>query len=213
VDEVPLVLRPFHDAFSYSFGFLLFAYTRTVYYTSAKEIVGRERIEDRSNYIFCYWHVFSPIAYSVFHRPRRHVWLQHPAWFAKHVHVATRLFGVDKLVFGSTGHSGREAADKIVGFLKLGYSTVVFPDGPRGPPYVLKDGVLHMSLKSGVPIAPVRFWMSKYMELKGWDRKRFPYPFISMRVEFKDPIQVTEENFDEAREKLIEALGVPDGPN
>ena len=32
-----------------------------------------------------------------------------------------------------------------------------FPDAPRGPTYVLKDGVLHMSLKSGVPIAPVRF--------------------------------------------------------
>ena len=210
VDEVPLLLRPFHNAFSYSMGFLLFAYSRTVFYTSKKEIVGRELLQDRPNHIFCYWHVFSPVAYSVFGRPRRHVWLLHPAWLTKHVHVVTRLFGVDKLVFGSTGHSGREAADKIVGFLNLGYSTVVFPDGPRGPPYVLKDGVLHMSLKSGVPIAPVRFWMSKYMELKGWDRKRFPYPFISMRVEFKDPIQVTQENFDEARERLIEALGVPE---
>jgi lysophospholipid acyltransferase (LPLAT)-like uncharacterized protein len=61
-----------------------------------------------------------------------------------------------------------------------------------------------------VPIAPVRFWLSKYMELKGWDRKRFPYPFIRIRMEFDDPIQVTEENFDRAREQLIDALGVPE---
>jgi lysophospholipid acyltransferase (LPLAT)-like uncharacterized protein len=210
VDDVPLLLRPFHNAFSYTAGFLLFAYARLVYFTSKIEIVGRERIEDRSNHIFCYWHLFSPLALSAFYRARRHVWMQHPAWLAKHIHVVARLAKVHRLVFGSTGHDGREAADLITDYLKIGYSTVVFPDAPRGPPYVLKDGVLHMSLNSGVPIAPVRFWLSKYMELKGWDRKRFPYPFIRIRMEFDDPIQVTEENFDRAREQLIDALGVPE---
>ena len=67
-----------------------------------------------------------------------------------------------------------------------------------------------MSLKSGVPIAPVRFFVSRYMELKGWDRKRFPYPFAKIRAEFDEPIKVTEENFDQARERLREALGVPE---
>jgi lysophospholipid acyltransferase (LPLAT)-like uncharacterized protein len=66
-----------------------------------------------------------------------------------------------------------------------------------------------MSLKSGVPIAPIRFSVSRYMELKGWDRKRFPYPFARIRAEFSEPILVTEENFDEAREQLEKALGVP----
>ena len=68
-----------------------------------------------------------------------------------------------------------------------------------------------MSLKSGVQIAPIRFFVSKYVELKGWDRKRFPYPFSTIRADFKDPIQVTEENFEDARERLREALGVPEG--
>ena len=69
-----------------------------------------------------------------------------------------------------------------------------------------------MSLKSGVPIAPIRFFVSKYIELKGWDRKRFPFPFTTIRVEFDNPIQVTEANFEEAREALKAALGVPEGP-
>jgi lysophospholipid acyltransferase (LPLAT)-like uncharacterized protein len=120
------------------------------------------------------------------------------------------MFGVEKVVLGSTGHGGRAAADEITEYLKQGYSTVVFPDAPRGPTFVLKDGVLHMSLKSGVPIAPIRFFVSKYIELKGWDRKRFPYPFTTIRAEFDHPIQVTEENFEEARERLREALGVPE---
>ena len=136
--------------------------------------------------------------------------MQHPGWLNKHMHFAVRMFGVEKVVLGSTGHGGRAAADEIIEYLRDGYSTVVFPDAPRGPTYVLKDGVLHMSLKSGVPIAPVRFFVSRYMELKGWDRKRFPYPFAKIRAEFDEPIQVTEENFDQARERLREALGVPE---
>lgn len=209
VDDVPLLLRPFHNAFSYVFAYLVFTFARLVYFTSRIETVGGKQIEESSNHIFCYWHLFSPMAMAAFSRPRRHVWMQHPGWFNKHMHVVVRLFGV-KVVLGSTGYGGRVAADEIIEYLKNGYSTVVFPDAPRGPPYVLKDGVLHMSLKSGVPIAPVRFSVSRYMELKGWDRKRLPMPFGTMRLEFKEPIQVTKANFEEARERLVEALGVPE---
>ncbi len=212
VDDVPLVLRPFHNLFSYLFAVLVFSFARLVHLTSRIETVGREQIEDSSNHIFCYWHLFSPMAMAAFSRPRRHVWMQHAGWFNKHMHLVVRLFGV-KVVLGSTGYGGRAAADEIIEYLKNGYSTVVFPDAPRGPPCELKDGVLHMSQQSGVPIAPIRFKVSRYMELKGWDRKRLPMPFGTMRVEFKGPIQVTEENFEEARERLVESLGVPEEPN
>lgn len=212
VDNVPSLLRPFHDAFTYAFALLIFLFARLVFFTSRIEKVGREQIEESENRIYCYWHLFSPLAMCAFFRPRRHVWMQHPGWFNKHMHVVVRLYGA-KVVLGSTGHGGREAADLIVDYLKIGYSTVVFPDAPRGPPYELKDGVLHMSLKSGVPIAPVRFRLSRYVKLKGWDRKRLPMPFGKIRVEFNEPIQVTEENFGEARERLREALGVPEESN
>ena len=209
VDDVPPLLRPFHNAFSYTFALVIFLYARLVYFTSKVEGIGREQIEESSNRIYCYWHLFSPLAMAAFFRPRRHVWMQHPGWLNKHMHVVVRLFGV-KVVLGSTGHGGRAAADEITEHLKKGYSTVVFPDAPRGPPYVLKDGVLHMSLQSGVPIAPVRFRVSRYVKLSGWDRKRVPLPFGAVRVEFKEPVQVTEANFDEARERLVDALGVPE---
>ena len=209
VDNVPLWLRPFHDAFSYSLGFFLFAYARMVYLTSKIEIVGRDRIEESSNHIFCCWHLFSPLLCTVFSRPRRHIWMQHPGWLNKHMHVVVRLFRV-KVVMGSTGYGGRAAADEITEYLRGGYSTLAFPDAPRGPRCALKDGVLHMSLKSGVPIVPIKCWLSRYVELRGWDRKRIPLPFGAIRVEYRGPIQVTEENFEQARERLREALGVPE---
>ena len=39
VDDVPLVLRPFHSGFSYLFGVSILLYARLVYFTSTIEIV------------------------------------------------------------------------------------------------------------------------------------------------------------------------------
>lgn len=211
VDDVPVVLKPLHDLVSYSLGFLLFTYARLVYHTSSLDLVGQEELAASSNHIFCFWHAFSSLTYSVFYHPYRHAWMQHPAWLTKHIHVMSRLNGVKDLVFGSTGHGGRIAADEIVGYLKKGYSTIVFPDAPRGPAFVLKDGVLHMSLSSGVPIVPIRFQVKRYVELRGWDRKKLPLPFGATRAEFGRPILVSDSNFDQARRRLLEALGGANG--
>jgi hypothetical protein len=81
----------------------------------------------------------------------------------KPIHVLLHLMGVKKIILGSTGHSGRDAAELLVGYLRMGYSTVVNPDGPGGPAFALKKGVLHLSLKSNVPIVPLQFSSSSCM--------------------------------------------------
>lgn len=211
VDTVPLLLRPFHSGLSLFGGALLFAYARFVYATSGIEIVDRDNLDEQSNYIYCYWHCFSPLHFCAFPRVRgRHAWMQHPGWLAKHVHVVVRLFGVGKIVYGSTGHGGRQAADTIIEYLRGGFSTLVLPDAPRGPAFELKDGVLHMSRESGVPIAPIRFCVSSFVSLTGWDRKRFPLPFGSIRVEYGTPIKVDSDNLDLARVRLRDELGCPE---
>jgi lysophospholipid acyltransferase (LPLAT)-like uncharacterized protein len=209
VEGVPLPLKPFHNVFSYVFGLLVFCFARLVYVTSKVETVGRRHLDGSPNHILCFWHLYSPLALAAFPRPSRQVWMQHPGWLNKHMHVVVRLFGV-KVVLGSTGHGGREAADEIIDLLSDGYSTVVFPDAPRGPPCVLKDGVLHMARASGVPIVPVRFRLAGFLKLSGWDRKMLPLPFSSIRVEFGQPIRVPADDLQEARESLKTALGMPD---
>ncbi len=79
--------------------------------------------------------------------------------------------GVKKIILGSTGHSGRDAAELLLGHLRRGCSTVLNPDGPHGPAYVLKKGILHLSLKSGKPIVALRFSPSSFRILKTWDGK------------------------------------------
>ena len=125
----------------------------------------------------------------------------------KPIHVLLRWMGVERVILGSTGHSGREAAEQVVKYLRKGYSTVLTPDGPHGPPFLLKKGILHMSLQSGVPIVAIQLSVSKFFELKTWDRKRLPYPFAKIRMEIGDPIHITKNTFDEAYSLIMKKLG------
>ncbi|MBI5042943.1 MAG: DUF374 domain-containing protein [Nitrospirae bacterium] len=207
VDNVPLILQPVFYLYSYFVALILVVYTLIVHFTSKIEIVGQEHLDAQRNYIFCYWHTFVPLYGCVFLRNRSHVWMQHPFWFMKSIHLFLRFRGAKKIILGSTGHSGREAADELVEYLKKGYSTVLLPDGPSGPAFVAKKGMLHISLQSQVPIVPMQFKASKAFESHGWDRKKWPMPFSTIKVRFGKPILISDDNIDEAYGEITKALG------
>ena len=207
VYNVPLLLQPLFYLYSYFVALMLFIYVHIVNFTSKIEIVGQEHLEAQRNYIFCFWHTFMPLYGAVFLNNRSEVWMQHPFWFMKSIHLFLRFTGVKKIILGSTGHSGREAADELVKYLKKGYSTVLLPDGPSGPPFVAKKGFLHISLQSQVPIVPIQFKASKFFESHGWDRKKWPTPLCTIKVKFGKPILISEGNFDEAYGQITKALG------
>lgn len=140
-------------------------------------------------------------------RQRPHVWMQHPLWYMKPIHVFLRLIGVTKLVLGSTGHGGRQAADELAEHLRAGYSTVLLPDGPAGPARVLKRGILHMALGSNVSIVPLQVTASRAFSAGTWDHKQYPLPFSRLRIQVGRPIPVTGDGFAQAEQELCEALG------
>jgi lysophospholipid acyltransferase (LPLAT)-like uncharacterized protein len=214
VDNVPLFLGPIFFLYSYGTAILLFITSLVLKMTIKVVITGRENLSEHTNHIFCLWHSLVPLALqsvtpnipAVLDRCPQ-AWMQHPIWFMKPIHVLLRLMGVEKLIMGSTGHSGREAAEELVEYLRQGYSTVLNPDGPHGPAFVLKKGVLHVSLQSGVPVVAIQFNASHFFELKTWDRKKVPYPFSTIKMKLAPPIQITPFNFDGADSMIERALG------
>ena len=211
VDKVPMVIRPQFLLYGYGVGLLLFACLLILRVTIKVKIVGREKLTKNSNHIFSMWHSFVPsglmIAIPTILDRAPQAWMQHPVWYMKPIHVLLRLMGVKKIILGSTGHSGRDAAELLVDYLRRGYSTVINPDGPNGPAFVLKKGLLHLSLKSNVPIVPLRFLSSNYRELKTWDRKKFANPFSKIEMKIGEPIQVTNDNFEYAGKLIERELG------
>ena len=214
VDKVPIIIRPQFYLYGYGLGLLLFFLLLILRITTKVKISGCEKLREDSNHIFCLWHSFVPLALisgtpfipAVLDRAPQ-AWMQHPVWYMKPIHVLLRLMGVKKIILGSTGHSGRDATELLADDLRKGYSTVLNPDGPHGPAFVLKKGILHLSLKSGVPVVALRFSSSSFHELKTWDRKKFACPFSTIEIKFGTPIHVTNDNFEYAHDLIERELG------
>ena len=214
VDNIPHALKPIFYLFGYGMGVILFFFALILRITIKVEITGQEYLREHSNHIFGHWHSSVPLATlcgvpSVFPVLGRgsYAFMQHPSWYMKPCHVLLGLMGVEKIILGSTGYSGRNAADQLVEYLKRGYSTVVMPDGPNGPPFILKKGILHMSLQSGAPIVAIQFISSNYYEFNTLDRKKLSQPFSTIKIKIGKPIHVTTDNFEYVHHFIERELG------
>ena len=122
--------------------------------------------------------------------------MNHPAWYMKPIHVLLSLTGVEHICLGSSGNSGKVALEKVIGYLKHGYSTAIASDGPAGPAKELKPGVLFMSRDANVPVIPIRFLYSNSFRLGGWDRKFIPSLFSEITVVVGEAILVKKDNVE-----------------
>jgi len=113
-----------------------------------------------------------------------------------------KLIGIKDIAYGASGIDGKQALKQVVARLQEGHSTFLNPDGPKGPAHVMKDGALIMSLKTGVPIIPLSFQVKGNWRLPSWDGKRYPPFFKTLKVVYGEPIWVTDDNMDWAREEV-----------
>jgi lysophospholipid acyltransferase (LPLAT)-like uncharacterized protein len=124
------------------------------------------------------------------------------------IHTVFRLMGLKRLLLGSSGEEGKQAARELAGLVQNGRSTTISPDGPYGLPRTLKKGVLPIALQSGVPVVPITICSSRFISWRSWDSKRFPLPFNRIKVIVHEAIHVNKRNFEQAGARIVKALGV-----
>lgn len=206
VDDVPKLWKPIWLAYSWVLGFGVWLLANLLNLTCRVQIESRSDLGDRENFIYSLWHEFWSLWFVAFVRSHhRHAWMQHTAAYMKPGHIVLQLMGV-RVLLGSGGEEGREAAATLVKLLREGWSTAISPDGPSGPARILKKGVLHIALESQVPIVPVRLRARRAVRLRSWDRKPIPLPFTRISVVFGEPVIVTKRNLNEAGEVLAKRM-------
>jgi lysophospholipid acyltransferase (LPLAT)-like uncharacterized protein len=91
-----------------------------------------------------------------------------------------------------------------------GSSPILIPDGPKGPVYQFKQGVLGMSQITGAPILNMGFAAERSRTLGTWDRMVFPRPFSRIAVAVDPPKEIprglSDDELEAERRRLEERL-------
>ncbi len=114
-------------------------------------------------------------------------------------------FGVQP-VRGSTSRRGPQALIELTGWAERGYDLALTPDGPRGPCYVVQEGVISLAQVTGLPIIPASYFLSWKIRPKSWDRFQIPLPFSRCEMVFGRAVRVPREASDAEREALRKQL-------
>jgi lysophospholipid acyltransferase (LPLAT)-like uncharacterized protein len=109
-------------------------------------------------------------------------------------------------VRGSSSRRGSQALLELTTWAERGYDLAITPDGPRGPVYVVQEGVISLAQFTGLPIVPVSYYVNWKIRVKSWDRFQIPLPFSRCEMIYEKPIFVPRDASDEQREQLREQL-------
>jgi len=105
--------------------------------------------------------------------------------------VAAR-FGI-KAVRGSSSRHGTSA---MLGAIRAArdqkVDLAITPDGPRGPRYEIRPGLLRLAQATRRPIVAITYQLRWKIELKSWDRFHVPLPFSTCHLVTGAPIRVPE---------------------
>jgi hypothetical protein len=114
-------------------------------------------------------------------------------------------FGVQP-VRGSSSRRGPQALLELTSWAERGYDLSITPDGPRGPCYVVQEGVMSLAQLTGLPIVPFSFHAHWKIQLKSWDRFQIPLPFSRCEMILEKTTRVPRDATTEEREALRQQL-------
>ncbi len=122
--------------------------------------------------------------------------------------IATRALARWEIrsVRGSATRGGAAGFMQLVNAYRAGYNLAVVPDGPRGPRYVVKPGVIHLARATGALIVPVTYAASHTRQLRSWDRLIVPLPFCRVLYVIGEPLRVPRDADDRDLETMRQEL-------
>jgi lysophospholipid acyltransferase (LPLAT)-like uncharacterized protein len=109
-------------------------------------------------------------------------------------------------VRGSSSRRGPQALLELTTWSERGYDLAITPDGPRGPCYVVQEGVMSLAQITGLQIVPFSYSLKWKIRVKSWDRFQIPLPFSRCDMVFGKALRVPRDATDTQREALRQEL-------
>jgi lysophospholipid acyltransferase (LPLAT)-like uncharacterized protein len=164
-----------------------------------------ENIERTPQYILAFWH--EHMILMLHSRFRKPITVMSSASRDGDLAVTVyNTYGVDA-VRGSSTRGGGAALREFVRRARHGSNLVFTPDGPKGPPHKVKEGVILAAKLTGLPIIPVAFAASHHKRLRSWDRMIVPLPLSRVLYLYGEPMSVPRDaDAEEWAMKLEESM-------
>ncbi len=94
---------------------------------------------------------------------------------------------------GSSSRGGIKGLLSLIKHLKRGREIAVTVDGPRGPAFKAKPGVVLLASKAHASIIPISYSASRSIVFnKSWDKFLLPLPFSKLTIIYGSPIKVPD---------------------
>jgi lysophospholipid acyltransferase (LPLAT)-like uncharacterized protein len=95
---------------------------------------------------------------------------------------------------GSTTRGGIKALSALIRKLKEKQRpSIIIPDGPQGPRFKVKLGIIILARETGHPILPFSYSAKKIKVFASWDRFILPYPFTKCIGIYGNPLFVPKD--------------------
>ena len=172
------------------YGHYIYKVLKLLMLTLDFKIQGAEKINDHENCIYVFWHqkLFFPVV--GFTGIKNKVALVSPSKDGEILAAVLEQYGYEA-IRGSSNDRNIQSLILMIKKLKQGYNIGLAADGPQGPIFRTKPGIVYMAMKTGKKIVPIGgAFKHKYVFQKAWDKFHFPYPFTRSAVVVGDPLAV-----------------------
>ncbi len=150
------------------------------------------RARKRGPVIYAFWHGWLMVPVFT-HRRRRIGILISQSDDGEYVARVAANLGFH-VIRGSSTRGGEEGFRKLLGYLASGGDVAVTPDGPTGPRYKVKKGIVYLARAAGAAIVPCGVAMDRYWQMGSWDEFRVMKPGAYVLARFGEPIYVPERS-------------------
>ena len=192
-----------HKAGRVLLGYLVTVLCKSLRIEYKNYIQVEKLISENRNFIAAFWHGTMLIPWYVFRNKRTAALVSKSKDGELLARVLTK-WDYD-VIRGSSRDGGKAAFDSIVDIAKSNKPIAITPDGPTGPPFIMKAGTVVVAKRSGLPIVLVGVHYKNSYKLNSWDRFEIPKLFSKVGLSFSDPININSElSRDEVSEKIKE---------
>ncbi len=109
---------------------------------------------------------------------------------------------------GSSTRGGKKALIQILRNINKGFPAALSVDGPKGPPHVVKPGVIEIARLSQAAILPLSPYPTKFWTIqKSWDQFRIPKPFSKIIIVIGEPITIGSDIPREQYDNFAKIVG------